>query len=306
MDALEVLLPKLQIEKAVYTRVEGHSPWGIDLKAYPHTKFGIVIQGCCYIDLKDGSLPVKLERGFCYLLPRGNAFRVRSSADGTTDKFEDLLVNLQGRVLRCGQDGDQTIVLGGQFVFALERYPLALDLLPPLICFQVTDSELVALQATLSLMEQEIRSQTLGTQAMLNSLADIFFVQTLRAYLSGSSDRQTGWAGLLSDERLGKALRCMHQQIGKPWTIAALAAQSGMSRSVFTQQFKQKLSIAPMAYLKLIRMNLAKELLQQSSALGIAQIAVKVGYESEVAFNKAFKREIGTPPAAWRAKNSDR
>ncbi|HXU92255.1 MAG TPA: AraC family transcriptional regulator [Gallionella sp.] len=302
MDGLENLLPGLRVKKAAYTCVEGHAPWGLDLDAYLHTKFGIVTEGCCHIDIKDGAAPVKLEKGGCYLLPRGNAFRIRDTAEGRTEKFEEAIARLEGRTLRCGKNGERTTVLGGRFIFADERYPLVLDLLPPLICFKVNDAELAALQATLHLLEKEVTAPSLGARAMLDSLANIFFVQTLRTYLLGKRERDTGWAGLLADERLGKAIRLMHGESHKPWTLASLAAQIGMSRSALAAHFRNKLGISPIAYLTRHRIQQAKALLLQPSPPGIARIAARVGYESEAAFNKAFKRELGLPPSAWRAQ----
>lgn len=298
MDGLENFIPGLRVQKASYTRVEGNAPWGLDLDAYPHTKFGIITEGCCYIDIKDGAPPIKLVRGSCYLLPRGNPFRIRHAADGDTEKFEKVYKRIEGRTLRCGTDGECTILLGGQFIFTDDRYPLMLDLLPPLVC----EPELAALQSTLQLLENEITKPAPGTSTMLDSLADIFFIQTLRAYLLNDCTRNTGWTGVLSDERLGKAIRLIHTESAKPWTIIALADHVGMSRSAFTARFKDKLGIAPIAYLTRHRMSLAQELLRRSAAIGIAQVAAKVGYDSEAAFNKAFKREMGMPPALWRAQ----
>lgn len=304
MDGLENFIPGLRIQKAAYTRVEGYAPWGLDLNAYPHTKFGIVTEGCCYIDIKDGAQPVKLIRGSCYLLPRGNAFRLRHTADGGTEKFEEAYKRIEGRTLRCGKDGEHTTVIGGQFIFTDDRYPLVLDLLPPLICFNVSEPELAALQSTLQLLEKEITAPAPGTATMLDSLADIFFIQTLRAYLLNDNTRNTGWTGVLSDDRLGKAIRLIHKESEKPWTIISLADHIGMSRAAFSARFKDKLGISPIAYLTRHRMHLAQELLRRPASLGIAQVAAQVGYESEAAFNKAFKRETGMPPALWRAQRS--
>lgn len=108
-----------------------------------------------------------------------------------------------------------------------------LDLLPPLICFNVSEAELAALQSTLQLLEKEITAPAAGTATMLDSLADIFFIQTLRAYLLNDSTRNTGWTGVLSDERLGKAIRLMHKESEKPWTIISLADHIGMSRAAY-------------------------------------------------------------------------
>lgn len=300
MDGLENLIPGLRVRKAAYTRVYGHAPWGLDLDAYPHTKFGIVTEGCCHIDIKDDAQPVRLERGFCYLLPRGNAFRIRDTEHGAAEKFEEAYKRIEGRTLRCGSEGERTTILGGQFIFADDRYPLVLDLLPSLICFKVDEAELAALQLTLQLLEKEIAAPGAGAATMLDSLADIFFIQTLRAYLFEEGARSTGWSGMLSDERLGNAIRLMHKDCAQPWTTVMLADRVGMSKSAFAAHFKEKLGISPIAYLTRHRMSLAQKMLETNATPGIAQIAAQVGYDSEASFNKAFKREIGMPPALWR------
>jgi AraC-like DNA-binding protein len=299
MDALDNLLPRFRVRQAVYTRVEGRAPWGLNLFAYLHTKFGIVTEGCCYVDLKDGTPPVRLNRGSCYLLPRGDAYRLRDSADGGADAFEQAMAHIEGRTLRWGGDGARTTVIGGCFIFADEGYPLVLDLLPQLVHFKVSEQELSALESTMRLLENEVVQPSPGSLAMLNRLADIFFIQTLRAYLLNGNARETGWVGALSDEKLGAAIRMIHTRTDFPWTVEALAGHAGMSRAVFAARFKDKLGLSPIGYLTRHRLTQAQDMLLHTS-MSIAQVAAKVGYESESAFNKAFKRELGAPPAAWR------
>lgn len=301
MDGLENFLPRFRVRRAAYTRVEGWAPWGLDLMAYHHTKFGIVTEGCCYIDLKDGAAPVKLNKGSCYLLPRGSAFRIRDTAEGNADDFEDALKHLKGRTLRWGGGGQRTTVIGGRFIFADEGYPLMLDLLPPLVHFKVNEQELAALESTMQLLENEVTSPSIASAPMLDRLADIFFIQTLRAYLLNASTRDAGWVGALADDKLGTAMRLIHTKTDYPWTIESLARQVGMSRAVFAARFKKKVGTSPISYLTRHRLTQARELLRHTS-MGIAQVAAKVGYESESAFNKAFKRELGSPPAAWRLR----
>lgn len=301
MDGLENFLPRLRVRNAAYTRVVACAPWGLDLIAYHHTKFGIVTEGNCYIDIKDGAAPVKLTRGSCYLLPRGNAFRVRDAIGSATDEFEDALKHLEGRTLRWGGNGERTTLIGGRFIFFDDNYPLALDLLPPLIHFKVNEQELAALESTMRLLENEVVSPSVGSASMLDRLADIFFIQTLRAYLLDTEAREVGWIGALADEKLGAAIRLIHTKTDHPWTIESLADHAGMSRSVFAARFKSKLGTSPITYLTRHRLQQAQELLRNSS-MSIAQIAAKVGYDSESAFNKAFKRELGSPPAAWRTQ----
>ncbi|MDH5219553.1 MAG: AraC family transcriptional regulator [Gammaproteobacteria bacterium] len=301
MDTISDFFPRLKIREAVYTRVEASAPWGLDFIPYYHTKFGIVTEGECFIDLKDDQAPVSLKQGSCYLLTRGDAFRLRDKNLSDTVDFEDTLQYLDGRLLRYGGGGDQTTIIGGRFIFANDGYPPILDLLPPLIHFKVTPLELQALEATIQLLANETSSPTLGSNLMVDRLADIFFIQSLRAYLLSEKDRDVGWVGAVADKKLSTAIGLMHNHSDRNWTIASLAQQAGMSRSVFAARFKEKLGTSPISYLTRYRLNTAQQLLQQSS-MSIAQVANKVGYESEAAFNKAFKRELGIPPGEFRKK----
>ncbi len=299
MELLQEALPSLKIKEAAYTRVEALAPWGLDFIPYHHTKFGIVSEGVCHIDLKNGEPPVRLARGSCYLLTRGDAFRLRDAALSHATPFEHLLQHLQGRLLRWGGDGDKTTIIGGRFIFASNRYPHLLDLLPPLIHFTVSEQELRGLVSTIELLGNETSHPSSGSNIMVDRLADLFFIQSLRAYWRSDAQQQVGWIGAVADEKLSRALGAMHKQPGHPWTLETLAAQAGMSRAVFAARFKTKLGIAPIAYLTRHRLQQAQQLLQHPSQ-SIAQISAQVGYSSEAAFNKAFRRQFGVPPGAFR------
>jgi AraC-like DNA-binding protein len=301
MEPMLDFFPKLSLKQAVYTRVEARAPWGVDLIAYHHTKFGVITAGDCYIDLKDGEKPVRLTRGSCYLLPRGDAFRLRDKPATATVDFEDTLKNLDGRVLRLGNGngGELTTVIGGRFIFQDDLYPPILDLLPALIHFTVSDEELNALEATLRLLAAETVSPSLGSSLMVDRLAEIFFIQSLRSIIFSDRQRDYGWVGAMAHPKLGAALRLMHNNNAHPWTISTLARQVGMSRSVFAAKFRDKVGTSPMSYLTRCRIHKAQQLLRNPS-LSIEQVAVSVGYDSEAAFNKAFKRQLGVPPGRYR------
>ncbi len=299
MDSLQPFFPTLSIKQAIYTRVELSEPWGLDFIRYHHTKFGIVTQGSCYLDLKNGEAPIKLEQGSCYLLTRGDAFRLRDTNLSKTIEFAEALNYLKGRVLRHGGGGERSTIVGGRFIFANNSYPPILDLLPSLIHFKVNEQELKALMATVELLANETDQPSLGSSMMVDHLADIFFIQTLRAYWLADSPREVTWLGAVADEKLCCAIRLMHQQFQREWSVAELAKQTGMSRAVFCARFKKKLGSTPMAYLTRYRLYQAQQQLHKSRA-SIAQISADVGYRSEAAFNKAFKRELGIAPGAYR------
>lgn len=299
MDFLSDLFPGLRVQEAVYTRVEASAPWGLDFIPYYHTKFGLVLEGECQIDLKNGEAPVHLRKGECYLLPRGEAFRLRDRHGSPATPFEDALHLLDGRLLKLGGGGDTSVIVGGRFIFADDKYPPILDFLPPLVHFRVSNKELVALEATIQLLASETTSPGPGSHRMIDRLADIFFIQSLRASLLSDRNRDIGWLGAVADERLGKAIRLMHTDSGRRWTLESLAKQAGMSRAVFAGRFKEKMGISPMSYLTRCRLYRAQQLLR-SPGLSIGEVAQESGYESEASFNKAFKRELGVPPGEFR------
>ena len=304
MDPLTGLLPAMRVQSAVYTRVEATAPWGLDFIPYHHVKFGIVLQGSGWINLADDPTPVALRAGDCYLLPRGSAFTLRDRLDSPTQNFETVLNQIEGRTLRYGGGGESTVIIGGRFIFAGSHAPAILDVLPGLIHFTVTAAELVALQYTLQLLATEIAQPLPGSPLILDRLADIFFVQTLRAYLGSGNVRDVRWFGAAADPQIGAALRLLHEQSAHTWTVEELAATVNMSRSAFALRFKKFVGDAPMEYLARCRIEKAARLLRES-ALPLSQIAAEIGYDSEASFNKAFKRHLGVPPGQYRVTNGN-
>jgi transcriptional regulator GlxA family with amidase domain len=136
----------------------------------------------------------------------------------------------------------------------------------------------------------------------LAKLSEVLFVETLRAYIAELPAHQTGWLAVARDAEVGKALALMHRNPAQPWTIASLAKEAGVSRSVLAERFRRYLNEAPMAYLTRWRLQLGAQMLA-STSYSVAQIAAEVGYESEAAFNRAFKREFTLPPAGFRRKS---
>jgi len=300
MDPLTDLLPSMRVLSAVYTRLEASSPWGLDFIPYRHTKFGLVLEGNCWIGLRDGTPPVQLKAGSCYLLPRGDAFTLREHPEARAVDFEEAAEHMIGRTLRLGGDGPVTTIVGGRFLFDDPGHPPVLDLLPSIVHFKASATELNAMQATVQLLAAEVADPALGSPLVVDRLADIFFVQTLRAYVGSTNSRDVRWLGAVADAQIGRALRVLHEKPEQAWTIEALADAVNMSRSAFALRFKQLVGEAPMEYLTRCRLHKAERLLRESD-MSIALIAERIGYESEAAFGKAFKRQIGLPPGQYRA-----
>ena len=134
---------------------------------------------------------------------------------------------------------------------------------------------------------------------MLAKLSEVLFIETLRAYIAKLPPQQTGWLAGARDSEVGETLALMHRNPAHPWTLAALAKKTGVSRSVLAERFRHYLSEPPMAYLTRWRLQLGAQMLS-STSYSVAQVADEVGYESEAAFNRAFKREFTLPPARFR------
>lgn len=301
MDPLSDLLPSMRVASVAYTRLEATAPWGLDFIPYLHTKFGLVLEGECWINLRDDAEPVELRAGSCYLLPRGDAFTLRDRPNGATVNFEDAAEAMVGRVLPLSGGGAATTVVGGRFLFAGATPPPLLDLLPALMTFKMSHAETNALLATVQLLAAEASDPALGTPLVVDRLADIFFVQTLRAFLGDGQGRDVKWLGAVADSQIGRALRLLHERPEHAWTLDALATAVHMSRSAFALRFKQRVGEAPMEYLSRCRLLRAERLLRESDK-SLAAIATEIGYETEASFNKAFKRRHAIPPGRYRSQ----
>ena len=154
------------------------------------------------------------------------------------------------------------------------------------------------LSTTLKYTVHEARAGHPGNAAMLGRLTELMFVEILRQYMRQLPPDNTGWLAGLNDPCVGKALRLMHAEPGRNWTVDELAREAAVSRSVLAERFTILVGESPMKYLGNWRIQLAKQLLRDGAS--IQQVASKVGYDSEAAFNRAFKRATGSPPAAWR------
>jgi AraC-like DNA-binding protein len=300
MDPAGELFPTMHVASAMYTRVDATAPWGIDFRAYPHAKFGIVLQGRCWMSLEGSPRAIPLARGDYYMLPRGHAFTLRDDPESPTRSCVELLQD-RGRdhAIRYGGGGAPTTVIGGLFEFDQPGRPALLDLLPDLIHVTVEQSKIPDLEATLRLLASETELPSLGSRLVVNRVADILFVQTIRAHLDQENGRKDGWLGAARDGQISQALRLMHERAGRPWTIEMLAAEVGLSRSAFASRFKALVGEAPLEYLTRCRMQKAAQLLREND-MKIMEVAERIGYESEGAFNKAFKRHLGTTPGKFR------
>lgn len=299
MDPLTDVFTAMRVESVVYGRLEATAPWGISFEAPSHAKFGIVLRGNCWLTVEGVPRAIPLAGGDCYLLPRGNSYELRDNPHSSTVSISEILGQTTGEVLHHGGGGAPTTILGGKFVFDGPSSRPLTDLLPPLIEIRADETRTAGLQTTLHLLASEIASPGPGSQVIISRLADTLFVHAIRAHLASSGCAKTGWLRALCDPPIGAALRSMHEKIDHPWTVVALASSAGMSRSAFALRFRELVGEAPLEYLTRWRMYQAGRLLRDGSKK-LFEVARLVGYESDGAFNRAFKRVLGVTPGEYR------
>src|SRR6185437_12605966 len=294
---------------------EFSAPWGLSMpaanvmaaKLAPGAEhlvtYHLVIEGGAVVELADGQC-TELRPGEVVIFPHGDPHHM-SSGEGAKPPFPNygISAKIQSRdltPLRAGGGGEISRFVCGYMTSDPYLSRPILSGLPPVFKVNIrTDRSGNWLENSILHLVEEAASGRIGSEAMLAKLSDALFVDTLRRYVRGLSDRQTGWLAGTRDPVVGKSLALLHNRVAHPWTIAGLAGEVGISRSALVERFTRYLAEPPMTYLTKWRLNLAARSLEKTSR-GVADIAASVGYESEAAFNRAFRREFGTPPGRYR------
>ena len=203
-------------------------------------------------------------------------------------------------VTRHGGDGDLTTIVCG-FVQSGDLFfnPVFRDL-PSLLIERTAQEPVTSLLATtVRQLLTEVDALRPGSREMLGRMMEMLFFEMVRRYIGSLPKGSLGWLGALTDPLVSRSLQVLHSDPMRDWTVELIAAAAGTSRSVLAERFKAVLGQPPMQYLASWRLQLATNLLRDGSR-SIAEVAGEVGYESEAAFNRAFKRHLGMPPGAWR------
>jgi len=305
-DVLADVLDSLKLRGRFFCRCELSAPWALGFGAGFFSHFHVITSGSCWLKLEDGSAPVALEEGDLVLvIPRGSGYQLCNDPRTPPIPLTELIGTSQGglrAVIRHGAGGRETGLICGAFEFRGPRADACLTVLPKWI--RVSKSETRSnewLSATLRFLQSETRDPGIGSETIIARLIDIIFVEAVRAWLKDQPQGAAGWLGALRDPAIGGALGLIHKTPEKPWTVAKLAAQVGMSRSPFAARFMALVGRSPMSYLKRWRLQLAAQLLLDRT-LSLSDIAERVGYESTAALSRVFKREFGVSPAQYRRK----
>jgi AraC-like DNA-binding protein len=302
MDPLSDVFSILKVQSVLAARLEGAGPWAMRFPAYRHIKFGGIIEGARWLWIEGITEPVKFEAGDFYLLTNGSPYCSASDLDAEVLDGYEIFAECLGAdgIVRYGSGAPRTVGAGGNFIFDDEMSELLLNLLPPLIHIRGNSSHARPLRAALDLIGFETEATRPGATTMAGSLANIVLMNILRAYIVSES-RPVGWLGALADMKIGRALGLMHGDVARRWKVEDLASGVGMSRTTFAERFKALVGAPPLDYLIRWRMALARNALK-SEKKPLSTIATSIGYESETAFNLAFKRMFGQSPGRYRAQ----
>jgi AraC-like DNA-binding protein len=264
--------------------------------------FHVVTLGRCLLEV-EGCEDHVLQSGQFALVPHGTGHRLTSEHGVTPARLFDLpreQVSDRYEILRHGGGGAPTTITGGAVRF---DHPVAhrlVSLQPDVITLDAWNApELESIQSTLRLMALEAQEMRPGGEAIVTRLADILVIQAIRSWIAKDPAAQTGWLGALQDKQIGRALALVHRNPSYPWTLESLASEVAMSRSAFAARFTSLVGEPAMHYVARWRMNVAVTWLKEDD-VPLAEVAGRLGYESEAAFRRTFKRVIGVSPGAVR------
>jgi AraC-like DNA-binding protein len=300
-DALSEVLASIRFKSTLLCRSEMRAPWGFGVASRDFATFHIALKGGGWVEVEGVPGALRLETGDLVILPHGNAHAVRDDRRSVVTRLEQLVaggaMDAHG-TLHAGGKGPLTVMVCGGFHFEERSTSPLLLVLPPVIHVKGSRAPAWA-RTTMRLLKDESDRARPGSDLVVTRLADILFIEAVRAHLSSAEGKKSGLAVALADPRLGRALALIHRSPQASFSLERLAKEAGMSRTAFATRFHQLLGEAPARYGTRFRMNHAAGLLRAGDA-SLAQVAERVGYDSEVGFGRAFKRLVGTSPAAYR------
>lgn len=293
IDPLAEVISLLEPRTVFSKRISGAGPWAVQYSEFGHPSFCVLLEGACRLSV-DGAPALDLQAGDFVLLPATPGFRMSGFEEVPPDLLDPKVSTTVTDEVRHGrQSGPPDVrMLGGYFVFDSPDASLLVALLPPVI--HIRGIERLAM--LVRLVGDEALDHRPGRDLVLTRLVEVLLIEALR--MAPSEQTPPGLLRGLADPQLAQALRQMHGQIDRPWTVAQLAKHSALSRSAFFERFSKTIGLPPMEYLLRWRMAVAKNLLRKRE-LRMGEVAERVGYGSTSAFSTAFSRYVGEPPSSF-------
>jgi AraC-like DNA-binding protein len=292
-DPLAEVITLLQPRTVFSKLISGAGRWGVRYSEYGHPSFCAVLEGSCRLAV-DGQAAITLEAGDFVLMPATPGFVMSGFQPVKPERIDPKVTPAPTAEVRHGTRGGRPDVqlLGGAFIFASPDAALLVSLLPAMIHVRGVER----LSTLVRLVGDESKQQRSGRDLVLTRLVEVLLIEALRS-ISGD-DAPAGLLRGLADARLAPAIRQMHAQLARSWTVPQLAKTAALSRSTFFDRFTRTVGLPPMEYLLAWRMAVARDLLRRHD-LGIAEVAERVGYGSASTFSTAFSRHVGQPPGRY-------
>ncbi len=297
-DVLSLLKPRSYMSKGF----EAGGEWSVQFPDhYQSIKCNAIITGECWLAVDGVPAAVHLKAGDCFVLPGGRPFRLASDLNLPPVDAGPIFQQAQdGGTVSCN-GGKDFFLTGSRFAVSGANASTLLAMLPPVVHIS-KESDRQSLRWAVECMMQELRDERPGGLLIAQHMAHMMLVQALRMHVDNSpAGENSGWFAALADKQLSRALNAMHEDPANRWTVQTLAERAGMSRSVFSQKFKQAVGSAPLEYLTRWRMLLAGDRLANGKE-PVSAVALSLGYESESAFSTAFKRTLGCSPRQYGQK----
>jgi AraC-like DNA-binding protein len=293
MDILNDVLKTLRLKSKVFLHAKFCEQWVIDIEPLNlQVSFHVIAHGDCWLHTQETPTPTELHAGDLVICLRNTPHYVTNNSDLPPD---DLPRN---KPATEEPQGESTALICGQCEFLQYYWNPILEAMPNIMVIPTVDSAGSNLGSVINLMISEIESAGSGSNAIIDRLSDILFIEAIRKYIDLQSNDQ-GYIAALQDQRLSKALASFHKQPASNWSVQTLSDEAGMSRSAFADKFKQMVDMSPMEYVTGWRMQHAYDVLI-SDIKSVMQIAEDCGYQSEAAFRKAFKKQFGVGPGTVR------
>ncbi|MGO4355098.1 AraC family transcriptional regulator [Rhizobium sp. RAF36] len=303
MDPLSDIFSSMRVKTAKFTAVDATAPWGIASSGDPSIKFILVVRGSGMLRTQEHPDAVALRAGDVFIMFGPEPYEVYDhESSPMVDCFGVDSTRIQNRIEFGGGGATTTFVSGYFEVDSLDAQPL-LSVLPKLILLKSEHNRTRSFQSVLELLAAEADAPGLGSDAVVRRLFELLFVHAVRAFADQLSTPKKGWLAAVSDKGLAAAVEAIHGDLKTAWTVEMLARKSGMSRSAFAARFKEVVGQAPLAYLTEWRIFQSARLIESGDEK-VAAISRSVGYLSEAAFTKAFRKVMGIAPSEYRKRLS--
>lgn len=307
-DPVGEALHFLRMSGTFYCRSEFREPWSLGIPPMEDSlMLHVVTSGKCFLEVPGMEHRV-LQRGDLALVPHGRGHIVTSSPGLPASSLFEIKTRQQFseryELLRLGGKGEQTVMICGFFKIDDPAAQQLAALLPKAIVVDAWSSpESEWIQSTLNMISAEANAMSAGGETIITRLADILVIHAIRFWITHDPAAQTGWLRALQDPQIGRAISGIHRKPEAPWTLESLARRASMSRSTFSARFTELVGESAIRYVTQWRMRAAQARLSRDGAT-VAQVALSLGYASEAAFNRAFKRHIGISPGTFKSRQA--